>query len=181
MLSKLKGSWRRCGPRCSSSGWPRSTSGKAPPRPEAPPANRAETRPPPSGRPSSGALGASGAAGRQTALTRAPGRVREQWGLEPCALPVIVNIAAALRFPHWTSAPWRSPPPSSSTTSASTPRGRPAAQGARPAGWHPLGLMAYLYSRCSPGGRWDPWPPGSRRPGAQAQGRVEEAGVSLRP
>lgn len=77
----------------------------------------------------------------------------ERWGLEPCALPVIVNIAAApgdtLDF---------SPLDESSSlifyNASKRPRGGRQRKARVLQAGTPLGLMAYLYSRCSrEGGR----------------------------
>lgn len=73
----------------------------------------------------------------------------ERWGLEPCALPVIVNISSApsdtLDF---------SPLDESSSlifyNVSKHPRGGRQRKARVLQAGTPLGLMAYLYSRCSP-------------------------------
>lgn len=105
----------------------------------------------------------------------------EQWGLEPCALPVIVNIAAA----HCDTLDFSPLDESSSLifyNVSKHPRGGRQPKARVLQAGTPLGLMAYLYSRCSPGGgRWDPCAPQAPGDqGGQAQGGVEEVGVSLR-
>lgn len=73
----------------------------------------------------------------------------ERWGLEPCALPVIVNISSApcdtLDF---------SPLDESSSlifyNVSKHPRGGRQSKARVLQAGTPLGLMAYLYSRCSP-------------------------------
>lgn len=89
----------------------------------------------------------------------------EQWGLEPCALPVIVNIAAA----HCDTLDFSPLDESSSLifyNVSKHPRGGRQPKARVLQAGTPLGLMAYLYSRCSPGGTLGPLcPPGSRRPG----------------
>lgn len=74
----------------------------------------------------------------------------ERWGLEPCALPVIVNIAAA----HCDTLDFSPLDESSSLIFYNVSRqprsGRQRKARVLQAGT-PLGLMAYLYSRCSPG------------------------------
>ena len=95
----------------------------------------------------------------------------EQWGLEPCALPVIVNIAAA----HCDTLDFSPLDESSSLIFYNVSKhpcgGRQPKARVLQAGT-PLGLMAYLYSRCSPGGgTLGPLcPPGSRRPGGTGPG-----------
>lgn len=90
----------------------------------------------------------------------------EQWGLEPCALPMVVSVAAA----HC-STPDFSPLDESSSlifydVSKQPRAGRHKEARVLQAGT-PLGLMAYLYSRCgwAPGGG-----PGSRSPPASEPG-----------
>ena len=72
----------------------------------------------------------------------------ERWGLEPCALPVLVNIAAA----HCDTLDFSPLDESSSLifyNASKHPRdGRQRKARVLQAGT-PLGLMAYLYSRCS--------------------------------
>lgn len=75
----------------------------------------------------------------------------EQWGLEPCALPVIVNIAAA----HCDTLDFSPLDESSSLifyNVSKHPRGGRQPKARVLQAGTPLGLMAYLYSRCSPGG-----------------------------
>lgn len=88
----------------------------------------------------------------------------ERWGLEPCALPVIVNISAA----HCDTLDFSPLDESSSLifyNVSKHPRGGRQRKARVLQAGTPLGLMAYLYSRCSPrplGGWGDcglPWAP----------------------
>ena len=123
----------------------------------------------------------SGRPGRQTALTRAPGRVRGAVG--PGALRAARDREhrgrplrhAGLQPPGRVLVPHL-------LQRQQAPTRRPAAQGARPAGWHPAGAHGLPVLQVQPGGdAGTPVPP--RLPetrGGQAQGGVEEVGISLR-
>lgn len=99
----------------------------------------------------------------------------ERWGLEPCALPVIVNISAA----HCDTLDFSPLDESSSLifyNVSKHPRGGRQRKARVLQAGTPLGLMAYLYSRCgSPGpagGRpWVPWAPSCL---LKAEGRREK-------
>ena len=77
----------------------------------------------------------------------------EQWGLEPGALPLLVNVAAA----HC-STPDFSPLDESSSlifyNVSKHPRGGRQRKARVLQAGTPLGLMAYLYSRCTPCRGW---------------------------
>lgn len=72
----------------------------------------------------------------------------ERWGLEPCALPVIVNIAAA----HCDTLDFSPLDESSSLifyNVSKHPHGSRQRKARVLQAGTPLGLMAYLYSRCA--------------------------------
>lgn len=101
----------------------------------------------------------------------------EQWGLEPCALPMVVNVAAA----HCDTLDFSPLDESSSlifyNVSKQPRAGRHQEARVLQAGT-PLGLMAYLYSRCG-------WGPGHHQPqspgGREQRGLQRGSGRSRRP
>lgn len=101
----------------------------------------------------------------------------EQWGLEPCALPMVVNVAAA----HCDTLDFSPLDESSSlifyNVSKQPRAGRHQEARVLQAGT-PLGLMAYLYSRCG-------WGPGHHQPqspgGREQRGLQRGSGRSCRP
>ncbi|XP_032255394.1 kinase non-catalytic C-lobe domain-containing protein 1-like [Phoca vitulina] len=88
----------------------------------------------------------------------------ERWGLEPCALPVIVNISAA----HCDTLDFSPLDESSSLifyNVSKHPRGGKQRKARVLQAGTPLGLMAYLYSRCGfPCPKWGGGPVGSPGP-----------------
>lgn len=112
------------------------------------------TVPPPRGGAGRGDRGVSrnpgGSRSARSAHSRGPQVLyAEQWGLEPGALPLLVNVAAA----HC-GAPDFSPLDESSSlifyNVSKHPRGGRQRKARVLQAGTPLGLMAYLYSRCTP-------------------------------